>query len=188
MIQITKNLIKAPISTELIQLRHIKGESVYLTDPEGNKIEIKTTSDGTKIVFSKDEEGRCIAIEERLNGTKVYHISSDSTGLPSSHEIRTDQTEIVYFYNSLGNLQHFVELKTNGDRVSTILGKDGSIYSIEQKQVGGISFYASLRKDNEPKEGMVWLHQNGEISTYGNKEAINEIIARFPKHFDGVKV
>jgi len=188
MIETTKNPIKAPISTELVQLRHIKGESVYMIDPEGHKIEIKTTIDGTKIVFTKDEEERCIAIEERLNGTKVYHISSDSTGLPSSHEMRPDQSEIVYFYNSVGNLQHFVELKTNGDRVSTILGKDGSIYSIEQKQIGGIIFQAWYKKENEPKEGMVWLHQNGEVSTYGNKEAINELITRFPKYFDGVKV
>lgn len=188
MIELTKNPIKAPISTELVQLRHIKGDSVYITDPEGNKIEIKTTIDGTKIVFTIDEEGRCLAIEERLNGTRLYHISCDSTGLPSSHEMRLDQTEIVYFYNSVGNLQHFVELKRNGDRVSTILGKDGSIYSIEQKQVGGIVFQAWLKKENLPQEGMVWLHSDGEVSTYGNKEAVNELISRFPKFFDGVKV
>ena len=192
MIGLTKNTKNQPetnlISQDVVQLRHIKGTSVYITDPDGNKIEIKTTNDGTKIIFTQDETGKSLAIEERMNGTKLYHISSDSTGLPSSHEIRPDQTEIVYFYNPQGNLQHFVELKTNGDRVSTLVGQNGSIYSIEQKQIGGIVFQAWLREDNEPKEGMIWLHPDGEISTYGNKDAIAELFSKFPKYFDGVRV
>lgn len=181
-------LVKNQNNIDLVQLKHLKGDSVFITDPEGNKIEIKTTEDGTKIIFTKDESQKSLAIEERPNGTKLYHISSDSTGLPSSHEIRADKTEIIYFYNLSGNLQHFVELKTNGDRISTILGSDGSIYSVEQKQIGGIVFQAWLCNQNQPKEGMIWLHPDGEFSSCGDKDVIDDLIKRFPKNFDGVRV
>ena len=176
------------ISPEIIQLRHINGESVFMKDPEGEQIEIKVAKDGTRFVFTKDEEGRCMAIEERINGTKLYHVSKDSTGLPSTHEIRGDQTEIVYFYNAQGNLQHFVELKPNGDRVSTILTSEGSIYSIEQKQVGGIIFHAWLSVDKEvKKEGMVWLHPQGEVTTFGDETVIGELMTKFSRFLDGVR-
>lgn len=189
MIELTKNSNEiSKISGELLQLRHIEGKSVFMTDPEGNRIEFKTTDDGSNIFFTKDESGRSIAIEERKNGTRLYHISSDNTGLPSSHEVRSDETEIVYFYNALGNLQHFVELKPNGDRVSTVISDKGSIYSMEQKQIGGIIFQAWTRKDNEPKEGMIWLHPDGEISTHGDKDVVSELYNRFSRFLDGVKV
>ena len=192
MIELTNNICSPnetkPISEEMVQLRHLKSESFFMTDPEGNKIEFKKTNDGTEVVFTKDENGKVLAIEERPNGTKLYHISSDSTGLPSSHEIRADQTEIIYFYNALGFLQHFVELRTNGDRVSTLIGENGSIISIEQKQIGGIVFQAWLRFGDEPKEGMIWLHPDGEVSTHGDSDVITELFSRFPKFFDGVKV
>ena len=189
MIELTKNASNlseiSTLSSAVVQLSHIKGESVFISDPEGNRIEIKTTVDGGKIIFTKDEGGRSIALEERENGTKLYHISCDSTGLPSSHEIRPDQTEIVYFYNAVGSLQHFVELKPNGDRVSTILS-EGSIYSIEQKMVGGIIFSGWHRNSNDPKEGMIWLQPDGEVSTYGDEKIITEILSRFPKYLDGI--
>ena len=180
--------VKKSYQEELVQLRYIVGDSVYISDPEGGQIEIKTTKDGTKIVFTRDDIGKCIAIEERTNGTKLYHISKDSTGLPSSHEIRIDQTEIVYFFNLEGNLQHFVELRANGDRVSTLMGSDGSIYSVEQKQIGGIIFQGWTRIKNEPKEGMIWLHPDGDISTHGSGDVLQEILKRFAKFLDGVKV
>ena len=187
--ELTKNTTELTETTPvLVQLKHISGESVSISDPDGNKIEIKTTSDGTKVIFTKDEEGRSLAIEERANGTKLYHISKDSTGLPSSHEIREDQTEIVYFYNLEGNLKHFVELKPNGDRISTVMGPEGSIYSIDQKQVGGIVFQAWMSKNNEPKEGLVWLHPDGEVSTHGDKEIIKELLNKFSRFLDGVRV
>ena len=192
MIQLTKNINNESeineISTDIVQLSHIKGKSIYITDPEGNRLEIKKTDDGAKIVFTRDEIGKSLAIEERKNGTKIYHVSSDSTGLPSSHEIRPDQTEIIYFYNAKGTLQHFVELKTNGDRVSTLMGPTGSIYSIEQKQIGGIVFKAWLYESSEHKEGMIWLHPDGEISTYGNEGVISELFKKFSKFLDGVPV
>ena len=115
------NKLEQKASTELIQLKNFLGDSVFMTDPEGNSIEIKTGVDGSKIVCTRDEEGKSLAIEEKLNGSVVYHISKDSTGLPSSHEIKTDKTEVIYFYNEAGKLEHFVELKTNGDRVSTVI-------------------------------------------------------------------
>lgn len=176
------------ISPQILQLRHIKGESILISDPEGHRIEFKTADDGTRIAFTYDENGRCIAIEERANGSKLYHISSDSTGLPSSHEIREDNTEIVYFYNSQGNLQHFVELRPNGDRVSTIISEDGSIFSIEQKQIGGIVFQAWVKSGSDPKEGMVWLHPDGEISKYGDEATVKDICKKFSKFLDGVGV
>lgn len=192
MIELTKNInvpkeIKTP-SEEIIQLRYLTGESVFITDPEGHKIEIKTTNDGTKVLFTKDESGKSIAIEERANKTKLYHISKDSTGLPSSHEVRPDQTEIVYFYNEKGNLQHFVELKPNGDRISTLMSPDGSIYSVEQKQIGGVIFKGWTRLLNEPKEGLIWLMPDGDITTHGDKFIILEIQKRFAKFLDGVVV
>jgi len=183
----SSNIVKE-ISSELLQLKHVKGESVFITDPEGNKIEFRTTEDGARIAFTKDEVGRGIAIEERANGTKLYHISSDSTGLPSSHEVRTDDTEIVYFYDSKGSLQHFVELKSNGDRVSTIVSDNGSIYSVEQKQIGGIVFQAWVRDNVDPKEGMIWLHPDGEVSTHGDEGTIKQISRKFSKFLDGVGV
>lgn len=170
----------------IAQLRNVKGNSVYITDPEGNRLEIKTTNYGSQIVFTQDEAGKSLAIEERENGIKFYHISSDSTGLPSSHEIRPDQTEIIYFYDVNGNLQHYVEMKPNGDRISTLLGVHGSIYSIEQRQIGGTVFQVWLNEKNETKEGMLWLHPDGEVSTYGKKEAINELIKKFGRFLDGV--
>ncbi len=183
----TKELTKTgSLSSDVVQLSHVKGESVFMSDPEGNRIEIKTTSDGRKIIFTKDEGGRSIALEERENGTKLYHISSDSTGLPSSHEIRPDQTELVYFYNVLGSLQHFVELKPNGDRISTVLSDNGSIFSVEQKQVGGVVFTGFHRSNNAPSEAMIWLHPDGEISTYGDEKIIAEIYSKFSKFLDGV--
>lgn len=188
MIELTRNTTELVETTSaLVQLRYLSGESVYISDPEGNKIEIKTVSDGTKIVFTKDEEGRSLAIEERIDGTRLYHISKDSTGLPSSHEIREDKTEIVYFYNHNGNLKHFVELKPNGDRISTVMGPAGSIYTIEQKQIGGVIFQAWIPKNNVTKEGLVWLHTDGEVSTHGDKEVISELLNKFARFLDGVK-
>ena len=190
MIELTRNTGNlsglTKISDKVIQLSHLKGESVFMTDPEGNRIEMKVTEDGTKVVFTRDEEEKSIEIEERENGTKLYHISSDSTGLPSSHEIRPDKTEVVYFYGLEGNLQHFVEIRPNGDRVSTLFGDNGSIFSIEQKQIGGIVFSAWLNKNNETKEGMIWLHPDGEISKHGDESVIAELFTRYPKFFDGV--
>lgn len=188
MIELTKNShsLNKTSQEEILQLRHVKGSSVYITDPEGNMLEIKTTEEGSKIVFTRDESGKCLAIEERVNGTKLYHVSSDSTGLPSTHEIRTDNTEIVYFFNIQGNLQHLVELKTNGDRVSTIIGQNGSIFSIEQKQIGGIIFQGWVYKDNVPKEGMIWLHSDGTVSTYGSKSVVDELYKKFSRFLDGV--
>lgn len=189
MLELTRNSGEvAKISGEVLQLKHLRGESVFMTDPEGNRIEFKTTGDGTNIVFTRDETGRSIAIEERPNGTKLYHISSDNTGLPSSHEVRADQTEVVYFYDSKGSLQHFVELRPNGDRVSTILSENGSIYSIEQKQIGGIIFQAWIHKGTEPKDGMIWLHPDGEVSTHGDKEVVSELFCKFSRFLDGVRV
>ncbi len=189
MIELTNNTKEiTQISTELLQLKHLKGESVFMTDPEGKRIECKTTEEGQRIVFTKDETGKSIAIEERSNGTKLYHISSDSKGLPSSHEVRTDETEIVYFYNASGSLQHFVELKSNGDRVSTIISENSSIFSIEQKQIGGTVFQGWVKNENESKEGMVWLHPDGEVSTHGDKDIISELIKRFSRFLDGVVV
>lgn len=189
MMELTKNTTElTEIALALVQLKHISGESVHISDPDGNKIEIKTTLDGSKIVFTKDEEGRSLAIEERANGTKLYHISKDSTGLPSSHEVREDKTEIVYFYNKDGNLKHFVELKPNGDRISTVMGPEGSIYSIDQKQIGGIVFQAWIPKGKEIKEGLVWLHPEGEVSIHGDKEVVSEILNKFSRFLDGVRV
>lgn len=176
------------ISEELLQLQHIKGESVFMTDPEGNRMEFKTTSDGTSIVFTRDESGRAIAIEERADGTRLYHISKDNTGLPSSHELRAaDQAEIVYFYNSTGNLQHFVELRPNGDRVSTIISEN-SIYSMEQRQIGGILFKAWISSANEKKEGMVWLLPDGEVTLHGDTDVVDELFTKFSRFLDGVRV
>ena len=180
------NPIKS-IAEELIQLAHIKGESVFITDPEGGRIEIKTTQNG-KIVLTNDEKGNAVAIEERLDGTVLYHVAMDSAGLPSSHEIRPDSTQIIYFYGSKGTLQHFVELKSNGDRISTILGKDNTMYSMEQKQVGGIMFKAWVTNENEVKEGLVWLQHDGSVSTFGDKAVINDLYAKFAKFLDGVQV
>lgn len=173
------------LSNRLVQLKNIKIPSFFITDPEGGKIEIKKTED-RHIVFTSDGTGKALAIEERTNGTKLYHISEDSTGLPSSHEIRPDKIEIVYFYNKEGVLQHFVELKSNGDRVSTILGQNGTLYSIDQKQIGGIVFQAWIRDGKAPKEGMIWLHPDGEVSTYGNKSVILELKSRFARFLDGI--
>ena len=177
--------IEKNIACELMQLNHLNIDSVFLTDPEGKRIEIKSNKERS-IGFSKDENGKSVAIETRKNGTKVYHISKDHLGLPSSHEVRTDKTEIVYFYNSEGELQHFVELKPNGDRISTILNKDGSLYSIEQKQIGGIVFQAWIRNKKVQGEGMIWLHPDGEITTYGNENVILELKSRFAKFLDGI--
>ena len=191
MLETTKNILIPETKTEneeLVQLKHIKGDSVFMEDPEGKIIEIKTTNDGTKIIFTKDESDRSIAIEERINGTKLYHISKDCAGLPSTHEIRNDQTEIVYFYNAQGYLQHFVELKPNGDRISTLLNQDGSIYSMQQKQVGGIIFQGWLRLVNEPKEGLIWLRPDGDITTHGDKIVIDEMFKKFAKFLDGVVI
>jgi len=185
MAELTKT-VSIPISTAIVQLKHVLGESVFMEDPEGNRIELKTTKDGTKLIFTKDENGTSLAIEERINGTKLYHISSDCTGLPSSHEIRPDNTEIVYFYNISGKLKHFVELKTNGDRMSTILREDGSVWTIEQKQIGGIIFQAWTKPKEGPKEGMIWLHPDGEITTYGNKIVISELKNKFARYLDGI--
>lgn len=186
--EITENFRESLISCDLVQLKHIKGQSFFMTDPEENKIEIKVTEDGTRIVFTKDENGKSFAIEERANGTKLYHISSDNTGLPSSHEIREDQTQVVYFYNAHGNLKHFVEIKPNGDRVSTLIGEEGSIYSIEQKQIGGIIFQAWKAQGNEPKEGMIWLHPDGDVTTHGDQMIVSDLFSKFPRFLDGICV
>ena len=175
-------------STPLVQLRHVEGLSVFIEDPEGKRIEIKTTLDGSKIIFTQDEDGRNLAIEEKANGTKLYHISHDTTGLPSSHEIRADKTEIVYFYNAQGSLQHFVELRPNGDRVSTVIAGNRIIYSIEQKQIGGIGFHAWTTFNGELKEGSVWLHPQGEVTTVGDKEIVDDLMKKFSRFLDGVKV
>ena len=178
---------KEVISKKLVQLKHIAGNIVFITDPEGNKIEIKKTGDRT-IIFTKDNLGVSVAIEERKNGTKLYHISEDNSGLPSTHEVRLDKTELVYFYNKKGQLQHFVELKPNGDRISTVLGQNTVLFSIEQRQVGGIVFKAWIKDKEAPREGMVWLHPDGEVSIYGDEKIISDLKEKFSRFLDGVAV
>ncbi len=193
MTELTRNIENTlspsiPMSKEVLQLSHIKGQSTFMTDPEGGQLEVKLSEDGNKFVFTRDEEGKTLAIEERKNGSRLYHISSDATGLPSSHEIRLDKTEIVYFFNVFGNLQHYVELRPNGDRVSTILADNGSVYSIEQRQIGGILFHGWLNRNQDPKQGMVWLHTDGEISTHGDEEVAKDLMTKFSRFLDGIKV
>ncbi len=186
----TENTIKTSeaLSNEVPQLSHIKGQSIFLTDTEGHKLEIKNTEDGSKFVFTKDEEGKTLAIEERKNGAKLYHISADATGLPSSHEMRLDKTEIVYFFNATGSLKHYVELRGNGDRISTVLSDNGSVYSIEQRQIGGIIFQGWLKSSSDLREGMVWLHSDGEISTHGDDVVIKDLLSKFSRFLDGLTV
>ena len=68
------------------------------------------------------------------------------------------------------------------------MGPKGSVYSIEQKQLGGIIFQAWIQKNGDLREGTVWLHPDGEVSTHGDDEIISVLFSKFRRFLDGVVI
>jgi hypothetical protein len=174
------------IDTKIIESRFIFSQSKVQTqeiiDCEGKKLAFHRSSNGNQFVFAKDEDGHDVAVEHCVDGSKVYHISQDSKGLPAMHEFRPDGGEVMYLLDSERRLEKIVENKLNGDKVSTWFYTN-EIVSQEQRQTSGMLF----KIFNSGEEALIWLHVDGTVSAYGSDKLIERLKNIFMVFLDGAE-
>lgn len=177
--------------TKLIDTTHIEARFVFsqkidntqtIIDDEGNKLAFHRCSNGNNIVFTKDAEGIDVAIEHCIDGSKVYHLSQDSKGLPAMHEFRPDGAELMYLLDTENRLEKLVETKSNGDKVSTWFYANEIIVQ-EQRQTDGSLF----KIINDNGEALIWLHADGSVEAYGNETLVERLKSVFIVYLDGAE-
>jgi hypothetical protein len=181
-----KNAEPKIIDIAIIESRFIFSQSNILTqeiiDSEGNKLAFHRSDNGNQFVFTKDGEGNDVAIEHCVDGSKIYHLSQDSKGLPAMHEFRHDGGELMYLLDSEYRLEKIVETKLNGDKISTWFYTN-EVISQEQRQTGGMLF----RIFNSGFEALVWLHTDGSVTAHGSEELIKRLKNIFVAYLDGAE-
>lgn len=174
------------IDTKIIESRFIFSQRAVQTqeiiDNEGKKLAFHRSSNGNQFVFAKDEEGHDVAVEHCVDGSKVYHISQDSKGLPAMHEFRPDGGEVMYLLDAERRLEKIVENKLNGDKISTWFYTN-EIISQEQRQTNGMLF----RISNSNGEALIWLHTDGAVNAYGSEPLIERLKNIFMMFLDGAE-
>ncbi len=174
------------IDTTNIEARFIFSQKIdnaqAISDAEGNKLAFHRCSNGNNVVFTKDAERVDVAIEHCIDGSKVYHLSQDSKGLPAMHEFRPDGAEIMYLLDTDKRLEKLIETKSNGDKVSTWFYANEIIIQ-EQRQTDG-SLFKIL---NENGEALIWLHADGSVEAYGNQELVERLKNIFIVYLDGAE-
>jgi len=174
------------IDTSIIESRFIFSKSITETqeiiDNEGRKLAFHRSSNGNQFIFAKDEEGNDVAVEHCVDGSKIYHLSQDSKGLPAMHEFRPDGGETMYLLDADRRLEKIVETKLNGDKVSTWFYTN-EIISQEQRQTDGTLF----RIFTSNLQALIWLHTDGSISAHGSEELITKLKNIFCVYLDGAE-
>jgi len=181
-----KNAETKIIDTSIIESRFIFSQSITQTqeiiDNEGKKLAFHRSSNGNQFIFAKDEEGNEVAVEHCVDGSKIYHLSQDSKGLPAMHEFRPDGGEVMYLLDAERRLEKIVETKLNGDKVSTWFYTN-EVISQEQRQTGGMLFKIL----NSGFEALVWLHTDGSVTAHGYEELIKRLKNIFVAYLDGAE-
>ena len=174
------------IDTSIIESRFIFSQSITQTqeiiDNEGKKLAFHRSSNGNQFIFAKDEEGNDVAVEHCLDGSKIYHLSQDSKGLPAMHEFRPDGGEVMYLLDAERRLEKTVETKLNGDKVSTWFYTN-EVISQEQRQTDGMLF--KIARLNS--QALVRLHLDGTISAHGTPQLIQRLKLFFGTYLDGAE-
>jgi hypothetical protein len=181
-----KNAETKIIDTSIIESRFIFSQSISQTqeiiDSEGKKLAFHRSSNGNQFIFAKDEEGHDVAVEHCVDGSKIYHLSQDSKGLPAMHEFRADGGEVMYLLDADRRLEKIVETKLNGDKVSTWFYTN-EVISQEQRQTNGMLF----RIFNSGSNALIWLHTDGTVTAHGSEELIKKLKNIFIAYLDGAE-
>ena len=178
----TKLVDTASIETRFIFSQEITNIS-KMTDDEGQELAFHRNTNGNHVVFTNDLDGHQVAIEHCIDGTKIFHLSQDSKGLPAMHEFKPDGSEVMYLLDANKALEKMIETKSNGDKVTSWFYADEYIVQ-EQRQSGGIVF----RLFNAAANAVVWLKTDGEVEAHGDKEVINRIQSIFTMYLDGADI
>jgi hypothetical protein len=172
--------------TAIIESRFIFSQSNIVTqeiiDCEGNRLAFHRSENGNQFVFTKDADGNDVAIEHCVDGSKIYHLSQDSKGLPAMHEFRPDGGELMYLLDAERRLEKIVETKLNGDKISTWFYTN-EVISQEQRQTSGMLF----KIFNSGSDALVWLHTDGSVTAHGSEELIKRLKNIFVAYLDGAE-
>ncbi len=170
--------------TSFIENRFIFSQEITniltIEDEDGQKLGFQRLENGNRVIFTKDLEGVDVAIEHCIDGSKVFHLSQDSKGLPAMHEFQADGTEVMYLLDKEANLEKMIETKTNGDKITTWFYRT-EVISQEQRQKGGTVF----KIFNEDGEATVWLKPEGNIDANGTDAGLKRVFEVFSKFLDG---
>jgi len=154
-----------------------------MIDGEGKKLGFYRSANGNQFIFATDDEGHDVAVEHCVDGSKVYHLSQDSKGLPAMHEFRPDGGEVMYLLDANRRLEKIVETKLNGDKLSTWFYTQETI-SQEQRQTDGMVF----RISNSNSEALIWLQTDGTVSAHGDKVLVKRLQSFFSTYLDGAEL
>lgn len=175
------------VDTATIESRFIFAQEINnlskITDDEGQELSFHRNPNGNQIIFTKDLEGCDVAIEHCIDGTKIFHLSQDSKGLPAMHEFKPDGSEVMYLLDQNKLLEKMIETKSNGDKVTSWFYEEEFIVQ-EQRQTGGIVF----RLFNQQGNAVVWLKTDGELEAYGDEIIIERIQTIFSMYLDGADI
>lgn len=182
-----KNTETRFINTEIIESRFIFSQEINnrtsIKDEEGNELCFYRSPSGNNIVFTKDLEGTDVAIEHCIDGSKIFHLSQDSKGLPAMHEFKHDGAEVMYLLDKDNRLEKMIESKSNGDKISSWFYPQEMLVQ-EQRQSGGIVF----KIYHSSGEALAWLHIDGSVETNGNAALVGRLKTIFSMYLDGAEI
>jgi hypothetical protein len=178
----TRLIDTANIESRFIFAQEIKNIS-KIADDEGQELAFHRNANGNHIVFTKDLEGYNVAIEHCIDGTKIFHLSQDSKGLPAMHEFRPDGAETMYLLDNEKKLEKMIETKSNGDKITSWFYPTELLVQ-EQRQTGGIVF----RLFNDEGNAVIWLKVDGEVEASGEEKVIERIKYIFSMYLDGADI
>ncbi len=159
-----------------------KEDVSYVSDDEGQILGFNKLSNGSNVVYTTDRDGIEVAIEHCIDGTKIFHMTQDSKGLPAMHEIRPDGAEFIYLFDTERKLEKMIEVKSNGDKVTQWFSNQGDVIIQEQRQKGGILF-SMYTADSE--KALIWLHTDGKLEKFGSETLQGHLTKVFAKFLDG---
>lgn len=174
------------IDTEIIESRYIFSkeiaDKISIKDEEGNALCFHKANNGNHIVFTKDQEGTDVAIEHCIDGSKIFHLSEDSKGLPAMHEFKPDGSELMYLLDKNKKLEKLIENKSNGDKITSWFFPQEMLV-MEQRQHGGTVF----KIYHFSGEAVIWLHTDGSTEANGHGLLTERLKIIFSQYLDGVE-
>jgi len=153
----------------------------YIRDNEGQVLGFQTLPNGNKVIYTTDTEGIEVAIENCADGTKIFHMTKDSKGLPAMHEIKPDGQETICLFDSNKRLEKMIEVKSNKDKVTHWYSANDDYICQEQRQKGGILF----KMKTKDSEALIWLHTDGKLEFHGDEKLQAHLKKIFSKFLDG---
>lgn len=108
-----RSKIKTLIEEKFITPEKIRNLSV-LTDPEHKKLYFGKAPNGNKVIIINETNDIPVIIEYCKNGSKIYHIQSDSSKLPAMHKVLANGSEVFYLFDENIQLNKIVQINVNG--------------------------------------------------------------------------